>query len=95
MGTDGSVVSVRGVFQDLDAQHRAELLLEESLGITAQQNEKLINFAHIVSHNLRNHSSNLEMQVNFIQESDSEEDRNDLLTKNSEVVRNLSDTLEN
>lgn len=95
LGVDGSVVSVRGVFQDVDAQHRAELLLEESLGITTQQNEKLINFAHIVSHNLRNHSSNLEMLVKFIQDSESEEDRADLLTKISEVVQNLSDPIEN
>lgn len=88
------VVGVQGVFQDIDEQKRAEVLVEETLAVTTEQNEKLINFSHIVSHNLRNHSSNLEMLVDFIRESESEEDKKDLLNKVGEVVSNLSDTIQ-
>ncbi|KAB2813602.1 sensor histidine kinase [Phaeocystidibacter luteus] len=90
----GQVVKVRGIFQDIDERKRAQLLMEETLAVATEQNEKLINFAHIVSHNLRNHSSNLEMLVNFVRESTDPEDRVQLLDKIDQVTNNLSETID-
>ncbi len=40
--------------------------IEELLSVTNGQNERLKNFAHIVSHNLRSHSSAIGMLVSFL-----------------------------
>lgn len=45
-----------------EAQTRISTLLEE----TNYKNEKLTNFQYIVSHNLRSHTSNIEMLLNFL-----------------------------
>lgn len=90
---EGNVISVRGVFQNIDEQRRAEILMEETLAISTEQNQKLVNFAHIVSHNLRNHTSNLEMLVDFALNTEIKEDRDELLMKIGEVSNNLSETI--
>ncbi|KAB2805423.1 PAS domain-containing sensor histidine kinase [Phaeocystidibacter luteus] len=42
---------------------------KELLNVTSNQNERLMNFAHIVSHNLRSHSGNLSMLLDlFVQD---------------------------
>jgi signal transduction histidine kinase len=40
--------------------------LRSLLEITLQQNKRLTNFAHIVSHNLRSHSANIEMLIDLL-----------------------------
>ncbi len=62
----GKVIGVRGVFQDIDEQKRRELALEASLVLINKQNDKLKDFAYIVSHNLRSHTGNLKMITNMI-----------------------------
>ncbi|RAJ13194.1 PAS domain-containing sensor histidine kinase [Olleya aquimaris] len=42
--------------------------IKSLLDISSKQNERLLNFAHIVSHNLRSHVSNLEMLVQLKKE---------------------------
>ena len=46
------------------ANQRIETLLSKTEG----QNEKLLNFKHIVSHNLRSHTSNLDMLLGFLKQ---------------------------
>ena len=48
---------------------RSQHLLE----VTKQQNARLQNFAHIISHNIRSHSANLTSLVRFLQQADSAE----------------------
>ncbi|MGO4912674.1 sensor histidine kinase [Leeuwenhoekiella sp. W20_SRS_FM14] len=43
--------------------------------VTTNQNTRLINFAHIVSHNLRSHSSNIGMLIEFLKNEKDEEER--------------------
>lgn len=93
MNEAGEVVSVRGVFQDIDDRVRSQLLTEDALATSTEQNQRLVNFAHIVSHNLRNHTGNLEMLLSFLQDSKDEQDREDLIEKLHNVVENLSNTL--
>ncbi|NND88267.1 MAG: PAS domain-containing protein, partial [Flavobacteriaceae bacterium] len=56
--SEGTIVGIRGVFQDINEEKLRELNLEKSLKVIGEQNGRLMNFAHIVSHNLRSHSSN-------------------------------------
>ncbi len=65
--TKGKVVAVRGLFQDIDEQKKREMELETSLAMINKQADKLKDFAHIVSHNLRSHTGNLRMITNMIE----------------------------
>tara|TARA_R110000868_G_scaffold343120_1_gene604122 strand:+ start:24918 stop:27116 length:2199 start_codon:yes stop_codon:yes gene_type:complete len=51
---------------DISAKIEAQKKSEEFLELTKNQNNSLLNFAHIVSHNLRSHSSNLSMLSNYL-----------------------------
>ena len=53
---------------DITEKRKSENDLKEILKLTKSQNERLKNFSHIVSHNLRSHSGNLSMLVSFLKE---------------------------
>jgi PAS domain S-box-containing protein len=74
-----------------------ESRLQKSLTIIKDQNSRLINFAHLVSHNLRTHAGNLSSLLEILNESDSQEERaetlellNDLSSAFTETVANLA-----
>lgn len=58
-----------------------------------RQNNQLLNFAFVTSHNLRSPVSNLNALLNFYKESTSDEDKEMLLNKFETVVVNLTSTL--
>lgn len=57
------IVGVRGVFQDINEQKEKQVAINESTKIITSQNKRLVNFAHIVSHNLRAHAANLSLSL--------------------------------
>ena len=67
-----------GTHMDISLQKEKEDELIKSLEIIVEQNSRLLNFAHIVSHNLRSHAANIEMLLNFIDEEEINEDCSDL-----------------
>lgn len=56
---EGDCVNILGVSRNITARKESEMELSQSFGLVAEQNERLLNFAYIVSHNLRTHSSNI------------------------------------
>lgn len=62
-----------GTHTDISAQKEKEQNLLKTLEIVSEQNSRLLNFAHIVSHNLRSHSGNIEMLLNIIAEETDED----------------------
>jgi len=62
-----------GTHTDISAQKEKEQNLVKTLEIVSEQNSRLLNFAHIVSHNLRSHSGNIEMLLNIIAEETDED----------------------
>ncbi len=91
---NGNKVALRGIFQNIDEFKTQELELQKSLDLVGQQNERLLNFAHIVSHNLRSHTGNLTMMFNFMEKSDSQEERDTFLGHIKDTSENLSTTIE-
>ncbi|MFD2517216.1 PAS domain-containing sensor histidine kinase [Salinimicrobium flavum] len=83
------IIGIRGVYQDIDEQKTNELNLQNSLDIIASQNSKLFNFAHIVSHQLRSHSSNLSLISQLLREARSSQDKLDLLANVEDISENL------
>ncbi len=86
---DQEVIGIRGVLQNIDENKSNELNLQNSLDIIATQNSRLFNFAHIVSHHLRSHSSNLSLIVELLREAKTDRDKLDLLANVEDVSGNL------
>src|SRR5690606_26818440 len=58
-------------------------------------NKKLINFAHIVSHNLRSHSANFSMLLKFLSQETDPREREHILGMLTQASDSLLETLEN
>ncbi len=62
-----------GTHTDISSQKDKEQELIRTLEIIGEQNSRLLNFAHIVSHNLRSHSGNIEMLLDIIEDDKEKE----------------------
>ncbi|TNE79108.1 MAG: PAS domain S-box protein [Bacteroidetes bacterium] len=91
----GKIVKIRGVFQDIHEKKTKELELEESMEYINDQNKRLMNFAHIVSHNLRSYTGNLHSLVDILKEAKTEEEREEILQNLSQVSDHLKETVQN
>jgi PAS domain S-box-containing protein len=58
------------------------------------QNDRLLNFAHIVSHNLRSHTGNMKMLTDMIILENDEEEKNRMLQMLNENSGNILETLD-
>lgn len=63
---DGNPIGYLGVAIALTEIKKVEKEITSLLEITKDQNERLKNFAHIVSHNLRSHASNFKMLLDLL-----------------------------
>ena len=87
------IIGIRGVFQDINEQKVNELNLQNSLDIIATQNSRLFNFAHIVSHNLRSHSSNLCLIVELLKDAKTNKDKIELIPNVTDISENLDSAI--
>ena len=90
----GKVVGIRGVFTSIDRYIRQGKELAETAKIIEIQNERLVHFAHIVSHNLRVHSSNLELTLDTFSSPLVGTDEKVFKSYLTDISNNLSETLE-
>ncbi|RMA65862.1 PAS domain-containing sensor histidine kinase [Ulvibacter antarcticus] len=90
---DGTIVGAQGVFQDIDFEKLKELSLEKSLKVIESQNSRLLNFAHIVSHNLRSHSSNLQLTIELLNAVNSKNEEEELKESLVHISNSLNDTI--
>ena len=60
---------------DISSRIEAEKRLTTLIEVTKEQNSNLLNFAHIVSHNLRSHAGNLSMLTNFLVKEEEEDEK--------------------
>ncbi len=88
------IIGLKGIIQNIDESKRRELTLQKSMNIIASQNNRLFNFAHIVSHNLRSHSSNLSLLVQLIESIDDPKEKIELVDEVKTISKNLSTTIE-
>lgn len=92
---ENEVYGLMGISLDISVLKQKENELRELIDVTSQQNKKLVNFAHIVSHNLRSHSANFSMLLELLQgEQDPEETRR-IVGMLCSASDNLMETLEN
>jgi len=67
--------------------------LIRAVAIAKDQNESLLNFAHIVSHNLRSHSSNMTMISGFLDKEENADEQKALLAMLRDAANGLMDTV--
>ena len=89
-----NIVGVRGVFRNIDENKKKELSIINSMEVIASQNSRLSNFAHIVSHNLRSHSSNLELIVHLIDTIEDDKEKLAIMDNVKEISASLTTTIE-
>lgn len=94
LNADGLVSKIRGIIMDIDRYKTLELKLVRSIDQMAQKNSQLQSFTHILSHNLRNHSSNIALLTDFVDESTLTKDNEELFQKIKMVSRHLNGTLD-
>ncbi|TDE10533.1 sensor histidine kinase [Dyadobacter psychrotolerans] len=88
---NGVLIKMRGVLMDIDKYKINEIDLNKSIQLMAQQNSQLKNFTHILSHNLRNHTSNISLLAEFVDESTLSENNTEVFQK----IKSVSDVLGN
>ncbi|BAV09553.1 PAS domain S-box protein [Filimonas lacunae] len=91
---DGKPLRVLGTHADISEAKEKEIQLKQTLDIISEQNKRLTNFAHIVSHNLRTHTGNLEMLLYIIDETKTEEEKQELMEHLKKVSAQLSETMQ-
>jgi len=86
---NGFVVNLR----DITGKKEAELNLVKSYELVMEQNKRLLNFAYIVSHNLRSHSSNMSSLLDLYDEEEFQEEKDSYVKLLHKVSRNLDQSL--
>lgn len=89
----GNPLRIVGTHTDITKQKEAELSLKKSIDVITDQNNKLKSFAHIVSHNLKQHAGNFESILKFHEDADSDAEKQEMFRHLRTVSKSLSKTL--
>ncbi|NNE03943.1 MAG: PAS domain S-box protein, partial [Eudoraea sp.] len=92
---EGNAKGLIGISLDITDLKRKEEELRGLINVTSLQNKKLINFAHIVSHNLRSHTANFSMLLDFLVSEQDPDEKERIVNMLMEASDNLLETLEN
>lgn len=85
--------AVLTVVTDVSKRIEYEIDLTESLQTISKQNERLSNFAHIVSHNLRNHAGGITSLVELLEMVNSPKEQNELFELLHIASNRLNETI--
>jgi PAS domain S-box-containing protein len=90
---EGRAVSMFGTIQDITESKLMELELNNSYNVAREQNNRLLNFSYIVSHNLRMHAVNIQSLLELINEAETETEKTELMTHVKTTSGQLNETL--
>lgn len=92
--SNNNFINFIGVGRNVTQRIEKEFELKRLLDVTSSQNNKLYNFTHIVSHNIRSHTSNLSMVVDVIENTDDIDEKLSYFDLFKEGTEKLSETIE-
>src|SRR6056297_541627 len=92
---DGDLCGYLGIVSDISELKRRENELKHLLEINKEQNERLLNFAHIVSHNLKGHASNFAMILELLEAEEDPEEVLQFVKMLRTASNNLDETVKN
>lgn len=87
------IIGYLGIGTEITQLKNAEKEIISLLEVTKDQNERLKNFAHIVSHNLRSHSGNFEMLLDLYVQENPEAKENEMIQYLNVASENLKETI--
>lgn len=90
---DGNTAHIVGQVVDISDRIKDAKKLNRLLNVSKKQNDSLMNFAHIVSHNLRSHSTNLSMINGFLKKENDEEEHENLMRMLNDASNSLNETV--
>jgi PAS domain S-box-containing protein len=90
----GNPIRIIGTHSDVTSNKEKEHELLHNLDIIIEQNNRLLNFAHIVSHNLRSHTGNFKMLLDIIDETDDVDNREECIGHLKTTSNALSETID-
>ena len=88
------IIGYLGVATNISELKTAQKELSSILELTKDQNDRLKNFAHIVSHNLRSHSGNFGMLLNLFVEEYPDKKDDQIMEMLHKASENLKETIE-
>ncbi len=91
----GNPIRIIGTHTDITSRKKAENQLKKNLQLITNQNKRLHNFTHIVSHNLKTHIGNLKNILELYDEAESDNERKELLNHLNTVSGSLTKTIVN
>ncbi|PCJ92681.1 MAG: hypothetical protein COA50_15370 [Flavobacteriaceae bacterium] len=91
----GNVTGLIGFSLDISNLKQKEEELRNLINVTSLQNKKLIDFAHIISHNLRSHTANFSMLLEFLVNEKKEKEKKKIISMLVKASDNLLETLGN
>ena len=94
-GDNNKPYGLLGISLDISDLKQKEEELRDLINVTSLQNKKLVNFAHIVSHNLRSHTANFSMLLDFLVREQDEEEKGNIIQMLTHASDGLLETLEN
>jgi len=93
LNTDSGKPAVLSVVTDITQLKKKEIELNNTLDIIGEQNKRLMNFAHIVSHNLRNHAGNISMLLSLYNMEESDVEKEELLEHLGTASKRLNESI--
>ncbi len=91
---NGITTGYLGIAADISDIKNFEKEIQSLLNVTQDQNDRLRNFAHIVSHNLRSHSTNIQMLLHLFTVEYAELAKNKLIELLNKAANNLKQTID-
>lgn len=91
---EGGRVVWHGYVYDITDRKRRRAELQRFVEVTSEQNKRLLNFAYIVSHNIRSHVANLKGILDIIQNSEDDVDET-FMPLMQQSVDNLDESIRN
>ncbi|MDR7372049.1 PAS domain-containing protein [Flavobacterium aquidurense] len=92
---NGRPLRVLGTHTDVSLQKEKELELIKTMKLYSDQNSRLLNFSHIVSHNLNTQAGNIKSILDFIDADVDKQTVNEMLVHLRTVSNDLNDTISN
>ena len=86
---------ISAAIRDVSEKRHLLIQLKQQKSQLAEQNKRLINFAYVVSHNLRSHSGNLSTMLNFFESASTEDEKQQVWQHIVKISAGLSATIGN
>ena len=84
-----------GVHIDITDAKIKDEKISQSIKLITEQNKKLKNFAHIASHNLKEHAGNFESLLKLYKDAETDEEKQEIIELIDSVSKSLNSTIQN